>query len=114
MNKYVAGNIYKYSISNYITIKQLKNKKIKKMWTEENNELKKTFKFNNFVDAFGFMTKVALIAEKMNHHPNWTNVYNTVEISLSTHDEGNIITSKDRQMSKEIDALYSSNSIFKR
>ncbi|WP_250632487.1 4a-hydroxytetrahydrobiopterin dehydratase [Rhodoflexus caldus] len=74
-------------------------------WKEENNQLQKTFLFKDFVEAFGFMAKVALIAEKMNHHPNWYNVYNRVEISLSTHDAGNTVTPKDRDLAQAIDAL---------
>ena len=76
------------------------------MWKEENNKLTQTFKFENFVEAFGFMTKVALVAEKMSHHPEWKNVYNKVEITLTTHDEGNTITEKDRKLAKAIDELY--------
>ena len=79
------------------------------MWTEENNKLNRTFKFKNFIDAFTFMTKVAFIAEKMNHHPYWTNIYNEVTISLSTHDEGDIITIKDRNLASEIDKIYNGN-----
>ena len=75
------------------------------MWTETNNSLKRQFVFDNFVAAFAFMTKVALIAEKMNHHPFWTNVYNKVEITLSTHDAGDIVTEKDRKLAAEIDKL---------
>ncbi len=75
------------------------------MWKEENNCLKRTFKFEDFTEAFGFMTKVALVAEKMNHHPNWSNVYNTVTIELSTHDAGNIVTDLDRKLAKAIDAF---------
>ncbi len=75
------------------------------MWTEENNELKRTFRFADFIQAFSFMTKVAFIAEKMNHHPNWSNVYNTVEIKLKTHDAGNIVTEKDRKLAAAIDKL---------
>ena len=75
------------------------------MWKEENNKLTRTFKFENFVEAFGFMSKVALVAEKMSHHPEWKNVYNKVEITLTTHDEGNTITEKDRKLAKTIDAL---------
>ena len=75
------------------------------MWKEDNNKLTQTFKFKNFVEAFGFMSKVALIAEKMNHHPEWKNVYNKVEITLTTHDEGNTITEKDRKLAKAIDEL---------
>jgi len=75
------------------------------MWEEKNNRLSRTFIFRNFIEAFSFMTKVALVAEKMNHHPYWTNVYNKVEIHLSTHDEGDIVTEKDRKLAKEIDQL---------
>jgi len=75
------------------------------MWKEENNQLKKTFKFKDFKQAFGFMTQVALLAEQANHHPNWSNVYNTVEIALNTHDAGNTVTEKDRTLAAEIDKL---------
>lgn len=75
------------------------------MWKEENNRLTKTFKFSNFVEAFGFMTKVALLAEKQNHHPFWTNVYNTVTIELNTHDAGDIVTDKDHALAKAIDQI---------
>jgi 4a-hydroxytetrahydrobiopterin dehydratase len=75
------------------------------MWTEENNQLKKTFVFRNFVEAFAFMTRVAMAAEKMDHHPNWTNVYNKVSIALSTHDAGNTVTEKDRKLAAIIDKL---------
>ncbi len=74
-------------------------------WTEQNNRLKKSFKFKDFSEAFAFMTRVALIAEKMDHHPFWTNVYNTVNIELSTHDAGDIVTDKDRKLAKAIDQL---------
>lgn len=77
------------------------------MWNEENNQLKKTFQFKNFMEAFAFMTRVAFIAEKMNHHPDWRNVYNRVEISLSTHDAGDIVTDKDRKLSEAIDKIIS-------
>lgn len=84
------------------------------MWTEENNQLKRSFQFSNFIEAFGFMTKVAFVAEKMNHHPNWSNVYNKVEIALSTHDAGNTVTDKDRKLSAEIDRIYNGgNTLFK-
>lgn len=77
------------------------------MWKEENNQLKRSFQFSNFIEAFGFMTRVALVAEKMNHHPNWTNVYNKVDVTLSTHDKGNIITEKDKKLASEIDKIFS-------
>ncbi|WP_262492928.1 4a-hydroxytetrahydrobiopterin dehydratase [Microscilla marina] len=75
------------------------------MWKEENNKLKRTFEFKNFVEAFGFMSSVALIAEKMDHHPNWSNVYNKVEIELTTHDAGNTVTDKDKKLAALIDEL---------
>jgi 4a-hydroxytetrahydrobiopterin dehydratase len=75
------------------------------MWTEKNNQLKRSFEFKNFIDAFAFMTKVALISEKMNHHPNWTSDYNTVQITLFTHDLNNVVTDKDRKLATEIDKL---------
>lgn len=75
------------------------------MWTEQDNKLSRTFEFKDFVEAFGFMTKVAILAEKMDHHPNWSNVYNTVVIQLCTHDAGNIVTDRDRQLAQAIDQL---------
>jgi 4a-hydroxytetrahydrobiopterin dehydratase len=75
------------------------------MWKEENNKLYKKFQFKNFSEAFAFMTRVAIEAEKMNHHPEWKNVYNTVEIWLSTHDAGNIVTEKDRKLAARIDQI---------
>ena len=75
------------------------------MWEEKNNTLYRKFQFKDFSHAFGFMTRVALEAEKMDHHPNWSNVYNTVEISLSTHSAGDIVTEKDRELAKKIDKL---------
>ena len=74
-------------------------------WIEENNRLKKTFVFKDFVEAFGFMSRVAIIAEKMNHHPNWNNVYHTVSFELNTHDAGDIVTEKDHALAREIDKL---------
>jgi 4a-hydroxytetrahydrobiopterin dehydratase len=68
--------------------------------------LLKEFKFKNFIEAFAFMTKVALLAEKENHHPNWRNVYNKVMISLNTHDEGDTVTAKDLKLSELIDKLH--------
>jgi 4a-hydroxytetrahydrobiopterin dehydratase len=75
------------------------------MWKEENNTLHKKFEFKNFSEAFAFMTRVAIEAEKMDHHPLWTNVYNKVEIWLSTHDAGNMVTDKDRILAERIDKL---------
>ena len=67
--------------------------------------LVKEFTFKNFIEAFSFMTRVALIAEKMNHHPNWSNVYSKVVIILNTHDAGEIVTTKDIKLSELIDKL---------
>lgn len=75
------------------------------MWQEENNALHKKFQFKNFSEAFAFMARVALAAEKMDHHPKWTNEYNKVEIWLSSHDAGDIVTERDQKLSKIIDAL---------
>jgi 4a-hydroxytetrahydrobiopterin dehydratase len=75
------------------------------MWTEEDNKLKKTFSFKDFSEAFSFMTRVALLCEKMDHHPFWTNTWNKVEIELSTHDAGNKVTEKDHALAKAIDTL---------
>ena len=75
------------------------------MWKEEDNALKKDFEFADFVEAFGFLTRVAIVAERMNHHPHITNVYNQVSLTLNTHDAGNTVTDKDRKLAKAIDAL---------
>ena len=75
------------------------------MWKEENNQLVRVFEFGDFSEAFGFMTRVAIEAERMNHHPEWTNIYNKVIIKLSTHDAGDVITEKDRKLSEAIDGL---------
>jgi len=75
------------------------------MWKEEDNKLKKTFQFKDFSEAFGFMTRVAIIAEKMNHHPTWTNTWNKVSFELSTHDAGDKVTDKDHKLAASIDAL---------
>ena len=75
------------------------------MWTEKENSLQRTFQFKDFSEAFAFMTRVALIAEKMDHHPEWKNVYNSVEVKLSTHSAGDIVTDKDRKLAAAIDKL---------
>ena len=75
------------------------------MWKEADNKLFRSFEFRDFSQAFAFMTRVALEAEKMNHHPLWTNVYNKVDIWLNTHDAGDIVTDKDRRLASKIDAL---------
>ncbi len=75
------------------------------MWTETDNQLTRDFTFADFSEAFAFMTRVALVAEKMDHHPWWSNVYNQVTIRLSTHDAGNVVTDKDRKLAAAIDRL---------
>ena len=75
------------------------------MWTHNNNTLYRKFTFRDFSEAFAFMTRVAIEAEKMNHHPRWSNVWNTVEIWLNTHDAGNVVTEKDEMLARKIDAL---------
>ena len=79
------------------------------MWSEENNQLVKIFTFNDFITAFGFMSKVAILAEKQNHHPTWTNTYNRVEIRLNTHDAGNVVTEKDHKLAEGIDKIYNND-----
>ncbi len=74
-------------------------------WSYEGDFIKKEFQFKNFVQAFGFMTAIASEAEKMNHHPNWENVYNKVNISLSTHDAGGV-SLKDFELASRIDKIY--------
>ncbi len=75
------------------------------MWIEKNNKLCRSYIFKDFSEAFGFISRVALLAEKLDHHPTWTNTYNRVEIELSTHDAGNTITQKDRTLAALIDKL---------
>lgn len=75
-----------------------------KNWNLVGNSLQKEFKFKTFVAAFGFMTQVAMEAEKLNHHPDWKNVYNTVSITLSTHDAGGL-TELDFKLATLIDKL---------
>ncbi|HKK37885.1 MAG TPA: 4a-hydroxytetrahydrobiopterin dehydratase [Cryomorphaceae bacterium] len=74
-------------------------------WKEENDKLTRKFEFKDFSEAFAFMTRVAIEAERLGHHPEWSNVYNTVEINLSTHDAGNKVTDKDRKLAERIDRL---------
>lgn len=75
------------------------------MWQEKDGELYKQFVFKDFKEAFAFMTKVAALAEEQRHHPRWQNVWNTVDIWLSTHEEGNSVTDKDQQLAQAIDSL---------
>ena len=75
-----------------------------KKWRLDDDGISRKFTFKDFSEAFSFMCRVALLAEKSDHHPNWSNVYNKVEIKLSTHDAGGL-TSKDFELAKKIDLL---------
>jgi 4a-hydroxytetrahydrobiopterin dehydratase len=74
-------------------------------WSDDGSFLRRSFAFADFSEAWAFMNRVALLAEKLDHHPNWSNVYNRVEINLTSHDKGNTVTSRDRRMAAAIDAL---------
>lgn len=74
-------------------------------WEQVDDALQRTFTFADFSEAFAFMTRVALVAEKMGHHPTWTNTYNTLQIRLNTHDAGNKVTDKDHRLASAIDKL---------
>lgn len=76
------------------------------MWIEKNNALTASFRFNNFAEAFAFMTEVALHAEQQQHHPDWRNVWNTVDITLNTHNAGGIVTEKDHKLAATISQVY--------
>ena len=73
-------------------------------WKIDNKTIEKEFRFDNFIDAFGFMSKVALLSEKMDHHPDWQNTYNKVKINLTTHDKGGI-TTNDIKLAESIEKL---------
>ncbi|MBK9104082.1 MAG: 4a-hydroxytetrahydrobiopterin dehydratase [Saprospiraceae bacterium] len=75
-------------------------------WTEKDNKLIGEFVFEDFSQAWAFMTEVAILAERKNHHPDWTNLWNRVVITLTTHDEGDIITEKDRKMADGISKIF--------
>ena len=76
------------------------------MWIKKADKLNRTYQFKDFVEAFSFMTEVAFHAEKQNHHPNWSNVYNTVNIQLNTHDAGGVVTDKDYALAEVIEGIY--------
>ena len=80
------------------------------MWTENDNKLCRDFTFQDFREAFLFMTKVAELAESQSHHPWWSNVYNKVRIELTTHDAGDTVTEKDRQLAAAIDLVLADKS----
>ncbi len=74
-------------------------------WDERDGALHREFEFGDFSEAFGFMTRVALLAEQAGHHPDWSNSWNTVRISLTSHDQGNVVTDADRELAAAIDRL---------
>lgn len=74
-------------------------------WSVEDNKLSRSFKFADFVEAFGFMTKVAILAERLDHHPEWSNVYNQVKIELTTHAADNSISELDFELAGQINEL---------
>jgi 4a-hydroxytetrahydrobiopterin dehydratase len=76
------------------------------MWIEKDNTLQRQFRFKNFVEAWAFMTEVAFHAERLGHHPNWSNVWNSVDIQLNTHDAGGVVTSKDYALAAAIDEVF--------
>ena len=77
------------------------------MWNEENNKLEKSFEFKDFKEAIAFIQLIAFAAEEMNHHPEIFNLYNKVELKLSTHSAGDTVTAKDKKLSAEIDEIFS-------
>lgn len=74
-------------------------------WIERDDALRRDLEFADFSEAFGFMARVALLAEQANHHPQWSNVYNRVSITLTSHDAGNTVTERDRDLAAKIDQL---------
>lgn len=76
-------------------------------WTDDGSRLRREFDFADFGAAFAFMTRVALLAERMDHHPEWSNRYAHVVIELTSHDRGNVVTSRDRKMAAAIDEIVS-------
>lgn len=76
------------------------------IWNQSREALEAEIHFNDFKEAFAFMTEVAMVAEKMDHHPEWSNVWNKVQIKLRTHSAGNVVTEKDHALAAAIDAIY--------
>jgi len=74
-------------------------------WEERDGALRRTFTFADFSEAWAFMSRVALLAEKADHHPNWSNVWNRVDIELTSHDAGNTVTDRDRKLATAIGEL---------
>lgn len=75
-------------------------------WVERNNTLFRKFEFVDFAEAFAFITKVAAVAERLDHHPDWSQSWNVVEITLSSHDKGRTITDRDHNLAMEISRVF--------
>ena len=82
-----------------------KMKELDNNWIFEENSLKRNFMFEDFIEAFDFMQKIAIEAEKINHHPSWSNTYNKLEIILTTHDTGGI-SELDCKLAKKSDSIF--------
>ena len=80
--------------------------KLNNDWKVKDDEMRAEFTFADFSQAFSFMTRVALEAEKQSHHPTWTNTWNKVEIKLTTHDKGNKVTEKDEKLAESISKIF--------
>jgi 4a-hydroxytetrahydrobiopterin dehydratase len=76
-----------------------------KNWIEKDNKISRSFEFKDFIEAFSFLTKVAILAEKQNHHPEIFNLYNKVTIHLNTHDAGDVVTEKDHELAAAINDI---------
>jgi len=77
-----------------------------KQWRFEGDKIKRDYKFKDFLAAFDFMSKIAPIAESQQHHPEWFNVYNKVNVELTTHDAGNKVSTKDFKLAKEMESIF--------
>jgi 4a-hydroxytetrahydrobiopterin dehydratase len=105
-NRKIVGNVGGMAQSPYKMLLCYNSSYFCIMWTENNNALEATFLFKNFKQAFAFMTRVAFEAERLNHHPDWSNVWNRVSFRLNTHDAGNKVTDLDHQLAAAIDLIY--------
>jgi 4a-hydroxytetrahydrobiopterin dehydratase len=74
-------------------------------WVLSNNKLSKTFEFKTFEEAINFMARASKVISELDHHPEWTNVYNRVMVSLCTHDAGNVVTQKDHDLASALDGI---------
>jgi len=77
-------------------------------WRQVDGALIRDFEFTDFIEAFSFMTRVALVAERLDHHPDWSNSWNRVFISLRSHDAGGVVTKRDHELARAINAIFAS------